>query len=206
MSKEREGQGYYIKEYGANKYVEISGAVIQLIDKTTPNIDSIPIYKGRTWSLPLFFASAESHTKIIHNPGAFIKLPLGTAAPTLHRSTPSSSFEDNIIKEGKAENIMKEDGVKYFYNVYCMGIRHRLLKGCQLLNPDTRNDVLTPKKTWILPQRPVFASDNQPIMIRNYGALISSETSFSEEIIPRNLFVALRFFKIIVVYLMKESI
>ena len=169
-------------------------------------IDNSPVHKGRTWSLPLFFASAESHTKIIYNPGAFIKLPLGTAAPTLHRSTPSSSFEDNIIKEGKVKNIMKEDGVKYFYNVYCMGIRHRLLKGHQLLSLNTRNDVLTPKKTWLLPQCPVSALKCQPTFSRHYGILISNGLPIPEKIIPRNLFVALRFFKIIVVYLMKKSI
>src|SRR5690606_35560567 len=87
-----------------DEYVEIRNAVIQLIDETNSNIDNSPVYKGRTWSLPLSFASAESHAKIIHNPGAFIKLPLGTATPTLRRPSPSSSLKDNSIKEDKVKS------------------------------------------------------------------------------------------------------
>src|SRR5690606_14694283 len=45
-----------------------------------------------------------SHAKIIHNPGAFIKLPLGTATPTLRRPSPSSSLKDNSIKEDKVKS------------------------------------------------------------------------------------------------------
>lgn len=97
------------------------------------------------------------------------------------------------------------DGIERFHIIFpfsngldtsdCRGVRHRLLERYQLLNINTCNDALNPKKTWILPQRPVFASDNQPIVIRNYGAFISSETSFSEEIIPRNLCVAATVFQ-----------